>query len=63
MDKHSKIPSKTEKMKMLYEAKNEDVEFSAAEADMDDLEAQVRSQQADKRQLHEILQEEQKEVD
>jgi len=44
---------------MLYEAKNEDVEFSAAEADMDDLEAQVRSQEADERQLHEMLKEEQ----
>jgi hypothetical protein len=59
VDKHSKVPSKTEKMKMLYEAKHEDVEFSAAEADMDDLEAQVRSREADERQLHEMLKEEQ----
>ncbi|MFF2909623.1 MULTISPECIES: YfhD family protein [Bacillales] len=52
---NSKIFSKTEKQKMLYEAKAEDVEFSAAEADHDDLEAQERSLEADKRQLHEIL--------
>lgn len=31
---NSQIFSKTEKMKMLYEAKAEDVEFSAAEADL-----------------------------
>lgn len=58
MGKSSKIPTKTEKMKLLYEAKAEDVEFSAAEADLDDLEALDRSQAADKRQLHEMLQEE-----
>lgn len=58
MDKHSKLHTKTEKMKMLYEAKAEDVEFSAAEADRDDLEAQVRSQEADQRQLNEMLKEE-----
>ncbi|ASA23636.1 YfhD family protein [Paenibacillus donghaensis] len=52
---NSKIFSKTEKMKMLYEAKAEDVEFSAAEADGEDLEAQARSIEADKRQLHQIL--------
>ncbi len=55
---NSKIYSKTEKMKMLYEAKNEDVEFSAAEADQEDVEAQARSLEADKRQLHEILKKE-----
>lgn len=55
---NSKIYSKTEKLKMLYEAKNEDVEFSAAEADQEDVEAQARSQEADKRQLHEILKKE-----
>jgi hypothetical protein len=52
---NSNIFSKTEKLKMLYEAKAEDVEFSAAEADHDDLEALARSEEADKRQLHEIL--------
>ncbi|MRN55753.1 YfhD family protein [Paenibacillus monticola] len=55
---NSKIYSKTEKLKMLYEAKNEDVEFSAAEADQEDVEAQARSLEADKRQLHEILKKE-----
>lgn len=55
---NSKIFSKTDKMKMLYEAKAEDVEFSAAEADQDDLEALDRSQEADKRQLHEIMKKE-----
>lgn len=55
---NSKIFSKTEKMKMLYEAKEEDVEFSAAEADQDDLEAMDRSREADKRQLDEIMKKE-----
>lgn len=55
---NSQIFSKTEKMKMLYEAKAEDVEFSAAEADLEDLEAQARSEEADKRQLHEIIKKE-----
>ncbi|WP_150266434.1 YfhD family protein [Paenibacillus tepidiphilus] len=55
---NSNIYSKTDKMKMLYEAKAEDVEFSAAEADADDLEAQDRALEADKRQLHEILKKE-----
>ena len=55
---NSKIFSKTDKMKMLYEAKAEDVEFSAAEADQDDIEAMDRSQEADKRQLQEILKKE-----
>ncbi|MEK3791888.1 YfhD family protein [Paenibacillus sp. FSL R7-0204] len=55
---NSKIFSKTEKMKMLYEAKAEDVEFSAAEADQDDIEAMDRSREADKRQLNEIMKKE-----
>lgn len=55
---NSNIFSKTEKLKMLYEAKAEDVEFSAAEADHDDLEAMDRAQEADKRQLHEIMKKE-----
>lgn len=55
---NSKIFSKTEKMKMLYEAKLEDVEFSAAEADQDDMEAMDRSREADKRQLDEIMKKE-----
>ncbi|WP_340033530.1 YfhD family protein [Paenibacillus sp. FSL H3-0302] len=55
---NSQIFSKTEKLKMLYEAKAEDVEFSAAEADLDDIEAQDRAQEADKRQLNEIIKKE-----
>lgn len=55
---NSQIFSKTEKLKLLYEAKAEDVEFSAAEADLDDIEAQDRALEADKRQLHEILKKE-----
>ncbi|WP_339219632.1 YfhD family protein [Paenibacillus sp. FSL H8-0332] len=55
---NSKIFSKTEKMKMLYEAKAEDVEFSAAEADQEDVEAMDRSREADKRQLEEIMKKE-----
>ncbi|MFC6649213.1 YfhD family protein [Paenibacillus rhizoplanae] len=55
---NSKIFSKTEKMKMLYEAKAEDVEFSAAEADQEDIEAMDRSREADKRQLEEIMKKE-----
>lgn len=55
---NSQIFSKTDKMKMLYEAKAEDVEFSAAEADLEDLEAQARSEEADQRQLHEIMKKE-----
>lgn len=55
---NSKIFSKTEKMKMLYEAKAEDVEFSAAEADQEDIEAMDRSRKADKRQLEEIMKKE-----
>ncbi|MBY0012782.1 YfhD family protein [Paenibacillus typhae] len=52
---NSDIFSKTEKQKMLYEAKLEDVQFAAAEADQDDLEALDRAQEADKRQLNEIM--------
>lgn len=55
---NSQIFSKTEKLKMLYEAKAEDVEFSAAEADLDDIEAQDRAQEADKCQLNEIMKKE-----
>jgi hypothetical protein len=55
---NSRIFSKTDKLKLLYEAKAEDVEFSAAEADHDDIEAMDRSREADKRQLEEILKKE-----
>ncbi|MFD1904759.1 YfhD family protein [Paenibacillus rhizoplanae] len=49
---------KPKKMKMLYEAKAEDVEFSAAEADQEDIEAMDCSREADKRQLEEIMKKE-----
>ncbi|WP_342562476.1 YfhD family protein [Paenibacillus sp. FSL R7-0345] len=52
---NSNIVSKVDKQKLLYEAKLEDVQFVAAEADQDDLEALDRSQEADKRQLNEII--------
>ncbi|MDF9843303.1 MULTISPECIES: YfhD family protein [unclassified Paenibacillus] len=52
---NSDIFSKTEKQKMLYEAKLEDVQFAAAEADQNDLEALDRAQEADKRQLNAIM--------
>ncbi|AIQ48810.1 hypothetical protein R70723_25055 [Paenibacillus sp. FSL R7-0273] len=52
---NSDIISKTGKQKLLYEAKLEDVQFTAAEADHDDLEALARSQEADKRQLNELI--------
>ena len=49
------LPTKTEKQYLLQSAKAEDVEFSALEADVDDLEALSRSEKADRRQLKEIL--------
>ena len=52
-----KISSKTEKMIALQSAKAEDVEFSAMEADHDDVEALRRSEAADERQLKKILDE------
>ncbi|SET66465.1 YfhD-like protein [Paenibacillus sp. NFR01] len=52
---NSQILSKMEKQKLLYGAKAEDVEFAAEEADRDDLEALDRAQEADKRQLQEII--------
>lgn len=53
--KKGKILSKTEKLLARETAQNEDVEFSAAEADSDDVEAIRRSEAADKRQLNEML--------
>ncbi|NGM81837.1 YfhD family protein [Paenibacillus sp. 7124] len=58
MVRNSKVLSKNEKMKKLFGAKNEDVEFSAVEADRDDIEALDRAQAADRRQLHEIIEDE-----
>lgn len=50
--------TKTEKMKLLYEAKAEDVEFSAEVADQDDREARSRAAEADRRQLKALLHDE-----
>ncbi|MBT2761625.1 YfhD family protein [Paenibacillus sp. ISL-20] len=61
--KKGKISSKTEKMIALQSAKVEDVEFSAMEADHDDVEALRRSEAADERQLKKILDETSKNVD
>ncbi|GAB6929547.1 hypothetical protein JCM10914A_35300 [Paenibacillus sp. JCM 10914] len=55
--KKGSISSKTEKMLALQSAKAEDVEFSAMEADHDDVEAIRRGEAADQRQLKEILDE------
>lgn len=48
--RHDKVLTKTEKLKKLHSAKNEDVEFSAELADHDDVEALRRSEAADRRQ-------------
>lgn len=61
--KKGKISSKTEKMITLQSAKAEDVEFSAMEADSDDVEAMRRGEAADERQLKIILDETSKDVD
>jgi hypothetical protein len=45
-----KVLTKTEKIKRVQSAKNEDVEFSAEQADAQDLEAIRRSEVADRRQ-------------
>ncbi|MDO7905477.1 YfhD family protein [Paenibacillus sp. JX-17] len=45
-----KILKKTDKMRDLQAAKNEDVEFSGALADHDDVEALRRSEAAERRQ-------------
>ncbi|CAH1209303.1 MULTISPECIES: YfhD family protein [unclassified Paenibacillus] len=50
----SDVLTKTEKMKQLQSAKNEDVEFSAELADHDDVEALRRSEAADRRQGREL---------
>lgn len=43
--------TKTEKIIELMSRKHEDVEFSALESDMEDVEALRRSEAADKRQI------------
>lgn len=45
-----KVLTKTEKIKRAQSAKNEDVEFSAEQADARDLEAIRRAEVADRRQ-------------
>ena len=53
-ERTGKILTKTEKMKRMQSAKNEDVEFSAEAADHDDVEALRRSEAADRRQGREL---------
>lgn len=53
--KKGKITDKTEKLIALQSAKAEDVEFSALEADAEDVKAIRRSEAADKRQLKEMF--------
>lgn len=53
-ERPGKILTKTEKMKRLQSAKNEDVEFSSEVADHDDVEALRRSEAADRRQGREL---------
>ncbi|MFB8375212.1 YfhD family protein [Paenibacillus taichungensis] len=53
-ERPGKILTKTEKMKRMQSAKNEDVEFSAEAADREDIEALRRSEAADRRQGREI---------
>ncbi|MCF7752916.1 YfhD family protein [Paenibacillus sp. FSL R5-0766] len=53
-ERPGKILTKTEKMKRLQSAKNEDVEFSAEAADHEDIEALRRSEAADRRQGREL---------
>ncbi|PIH56757.1 YfhD family protein [Paenibacillus sp. LK1] len=53
-ERPGKILTKTEKMKRMQSAKNEDVEFSAEAADNEDIEALRRSEAADRRQGREI---------
>ncbi|WP_068501987.1 YfhD family protein [Paenibacillus kribbensis] len=48
--RYDKVLTKTEKIKRAQSAKNEDVEFSAEQADAQDLEAIRRSEAADRRQ-------------
>lgn len=55
---HPKHLTKTEKMKLLYGAKAEDVEFAAEAADQDDREAAGRAAEADRRQLKALLHDE-----
>lgn len=49
-----KVMTKTEKIKDLQTLKYEDVEFSSAEAELDDIEALNRSAAADRRQTKDL---------
>ncbi|MED5020382.1 YfhD family protein [Paenibacillus chibensis] len=53
-DKKGRIMTKTEKTIKLMSMKNEDVEFSGALADHEDVEALRRSEAADERQLRKM---------
>lgn len=53
-ERPGKILTKTEKMKRMQSAKNEDVEFNAEAADHEDIEALRRSEAADRRQGREL---------
>lgn len=53
--KLGRIADQTQKRIALQSAKYEDVEFSALEADRDDVEAIRRSEAADKRQVKEMF--------
>ena len=53
-ERPGKILTKTEKMKRMQSAKNEDVEFSDEVADHDDVEAIRHSEAADRRQGREL---------
>ncbi|MEC0369876.1 YfhD family protein [Paenibacillus chibensis] len=53
-DKKGRIMTKTEKTIKLMSMKNEDVEFSGALADHEDVEALRRSEAADDRQLRKM---------
>ncbi|GAK39620.1 YfhD family protein [Paenibacillus urinalis] len=49
-----RVLKKSEKISELASAKNEDVEFSSAEADQEDIEALRRSEAADQRQTKKL---------
>ncbi|MFD2702156.1 YfhD family protein [Paenibacillus shunpengii] len=49
-----RVLKKSEKISELASAKNEDVEFSSAEADQEDIEALRRSEAADQRQMKKL---------
>ncbi|WP_438346893.1 YfhD family protein [Paenibacillus sp. FA6] len=52
--RNNNIITKTGKTTELMSMKEEDVEFSSLDADTEDIEAQVRSKEADERQLQKM---------